>query len=266
VERVRAVAAAARLASSRSLNPSRCPIAVSIRGERRLHWIEQALEPIAPEIDHDSLRRLTSALAPRVGAEAFVVLRDLSAGSPEEADDILGWAARARQRGTNRRPTLKATRHEAVDVRVVPSSRVGLRVRRTWRLRERRARSHTERAPADRLVGLVALSRCQELVPVLCDRDRAGNVRLDHLHDPGLVGCDAVPVEEPLEIGEQEAVFGGEFRDAAVKGIQAPSQLDRREPRKTELAPSQVVIAVARVITVLTTTRAPSDSIRCAIW
>jgi hypothetical protein len=58
----------------------------SIRGERRLRWIEQALEPIAAEIDADSLRRLTSALALCVGAEAFVVLHDLCGLEPEEAE------------------------------------------------------------------------------------------------------------------------------------------------------------------------------------
>jgi hypothetical protein len=63
-------------------------------------------------------------------------------------------------------------------------------------------------------VGLVTLSRCQELVAVLCDRGRAGEVRLDQLDKQGVVGCDAVPVEGPLEIGEQEVMFGGEFRDA----------------------------------------------------
>src|SRR5262245_4169445 len=71
------------------------PSVASIRGERRLQWIEQALEPIAAEIDQDSLRRLTSALALCVGAEAFVVLRDLRGLEPEEADDTLRWTARA---------------------------------------------------------------------------------------------------------------------------------------------------------------------------
>ena len=48
----------------------------------------------------DSLRRLTSALALCVGAEAFVILRDLCGLTPEEADDTspLG-GARAPQRG-----------------------------------------------------------------------------------------------------------------------------------------------------------------------
>ena len=58
---------------------------------------------------------------------------------------------------------------------------------------------------------------------MLGDRGRAGEVGLDHLDEPRLVGCDAVPVEEPLEIGEQEAALAGQPRDAAVDCVQAPS-------------------------------------------
>lgn len=71
------------------------PTVASIRGERRLKWIEQALEPIAEEVDEDSRRRLTCALALCVGAEAFLVLRDLCGLQTEEADATLRWVARA---------------------------------------------------------------------------------------------------------------------------------------------------------------------------
>jgi AcrR family transcriptional regulator len=70
------------------------PSVASIRGERRLRWIEQALEPIAADIDANSFRRLTSALALCVGAEAFVVLRDLCGLEQDEADKTLRWTAR----------------------------------------------------------------------------------------------------------------------------------------------------------------------------
>ena len=59
-------------------------------------------------------------------------------------------------------------------------------------------------------------SRRQQLVPVLGDRGRTGEIRLDHVHEPRLLRCDAVPVEEPFEIGEQEAMVARELRDAAV--------------------------------------------------
>jgi hypothetical protein len=59
-------------------------------------------------------------------------------------------------------------------------------------------------------------------VPVLGGRGRAGAVRLDHLDIPGLVRGEAVAVEEPLEISEEEAVLIGELRDAGVE-CEAPS-------------------------------------------
>jgi AcrR family transcriptional regulator len=76
-------------------SPSAQPRVASIRGERRLHWIEQALEPIAGELDQGSRRRLANALALCVGAEAFVVLHDLCGLEPAEAEETLRWAALA---------------------------------------------------------------------------------------------------------------------------------------------------------------------------
>jgi len=54
---------------------------------------------------------------------------------------------------------------------------------------------------------------------VLGDGGRAGEVRLDHLDEPRLARGDAVPVEESLEIGEEEAIFAGQLADAAVDGV-----------------------------------------------
>ena len=71
------------------------PTVATIRGERRLDWIEQALSPIAGELDAKSQRRLTSAVALCVGAEALVVLRDLCGLTPQEAKKTLLWAAQA---------------------------------------------------------------------------------------------------------------------------------------------------------------------------
>jgi hypothetical protein len=85
---------------------------------------------------------------------------------------------------------------------------------------------------------------------VLCDRAsaRAGEVRLDHLDVPAVVRREAVPVEEPLHVSEQEAVVGSEFLDARVNDVQALSQLGDGERRQTELAPPHLVIAVAWVV------------------
>jgi hypothetical protein len=58
---------------------------------------------------------------------------------------------------------------------------------------------------------------------VLRDGSGTGEVRLDHVDEPRLVRSDAMPVEEPLEIGEQKAVFAGQLLDAAIDCVQAPS-------------------------------------------
>jgi AcrR family transcriptional regulator len=71
------------------------PTVAAIRGERRLKWIEQALEPIAGELDNRTRRMLVSALTLCVGAEAFVVLRDLCGLGPAEAKETLRWGALA---------------------------------------------------------------------------------------------------------------------------------------------------------------------------
>lgn len=74
---------------------SDAPTVATIRGERRFSWIERALEPIAAELDERTRRLLVNALTLCVGAEAFVVLRDLCGLEPAEADETLRWAALA---------------------------------------------------------------------------------------------------------------------------------------------------------------------------
>ena len=71
----------------------------------------------------------------------------------------------------------------------------------------------------------------QEVVPMLRDRGRTSEVRLDHPDEPRLARREAVPVEKPLEIGEQEAVYACEPRDARVDGVQAPPEHERRQRR-----------------------------------
>ena len=75
--------------------PSDQPTVAGIRGERRLNWIEQAVEPIAAELDEGTRRRLVNALTLCVGAEGFVVLHDLCGLGPIEAEETLRWAALA---------------------------------------------------------------------------------------------------------------------------------------------------------------------------
>lgn len=71
------------------------PTVATIRGQRRLQWIEQTLSPIAEALDTESQRRLSSAVALCLGAEAHVVLRDLCGLAAQEAKQTLLWAAQA---------------------------------------------------------------------------------------------------------------------------------------------------------------------------
>jgi AcrR family transcriptional regulator len=71
------------------------PTVAGIRGERRLQWIEQALEPMREDLDEQAFRRLASALTLCMGAEAFVVLKDLCGLDDDEVEQTLRWAAQA---------------------------------------------------------------------------------------------------------------------------------------------------------------------------
>jgi AcrR family transcriptional regulator len=69
--------------------------AARIRGERRMLWIEHALDPLRQELDDRSFRRLAYALALCVGTEAFVVLHDLCGLDDGEVEETMRWAAGA---------------------------------------------------------------------------------------------------------------------------------------------------------------------------
>ena len=75
--------------------PSSEATVASIRGERRIQWIEHALEPVRSELGEGSFRRLASALALCMGAEAFVVLQDLCGLEDQEVEETMRWAALA---------------------------------------------------------------------------------------------------------------------------------------------------------------------------
>jgi hypothetical protein len=55
-------------------------------------------------------------------------------------------------------------------------------------------------------------------------------------------------VEEPLEIGEQEATLAGWLADAAVEWISGAVVARSPPARQAQLAPSPVVVAGARVV------------------
>jgi AcrR family transcriptional regulator len=70
------------------------PLIAAVRGERRVGWIEDALAPLRTTLPDESFRRLASALALCVGAEAYFVLRDLCGLPDREARETLEWTAR----------------------------------------------------------------------------------------------------------------------------------------------------------------------------
>jgi AcrR family transcriptional regulator len=82
--------------------PSRDATPATIRGERRMRWIEHALEPVRGDLDEGLFHRLASALALCMGAEAFLVLHDLCGLEPLEAEKTMRWAALALLAGAMR--------------------------------------------------------------------------------------------------------------------------------------------------------------------
>lgn len=66
-----------------------------VRGDRRLQWISQALEPVAEGLDLATRKRLSDALALTFGTEALVTVRDVCGLETDEALDVMAWAAAA---------------------------------------------------------------------------------------------------------------------------------------------------------------------------
>lgn len=65
------------------------------RGYRRVEWIERALEPLRDTLPPERFERLVSALTLLIGWESMIVLEDIRALSPREAEEVCAWAARA---------------------------------------------------------------------------------------------------------------------------------------------------------------------------
>lgn len=65
------------------------------RPARRLRYIDTAIEPIADQLGEDGAFQLRHALAAVIGTEAFVALVDVCRIEPDQARDVLGWAAEA---------------------------------------------------------------------------------------------------------------------------------------------------------------------------
>jgi AcrR family transcriptional regulator len=64
------------------------------RGYRRVEWIERALEPLRDTLPPERFERLVSALALVIGWESMIVLEDIRALTPAQAEEVCVWAAR----------------------------------------------------------------------------------------------------------------------------------------------------------------------------
>lgn len=63
------------------------------RGLRRVHWIEEAVEPLRAQLEPAAWKRLVSALAVCVGTEAVLVLRDILCLTPAQVIRTSQWMA-----------------------------------------------------------------------------------------------------------------------------------------------------------------------------
>lgn len=65
------------------------------RGQRRLDWIQSALETVRPRLPKRVYERLVSALTLTLGVEALVILHDIRGLDPKHSIEVCQWAAAA---------------------------------------------------------------------------------------------------------------------------------------------------------------------------
>jgi AcrR family transcriptional regulator len=70
-----------------------------VRQTRRFGWIDHALAPLEAWVPPERLRQLRFALALVMGAEALIVTRDVCRLQPDEATEVMRWAAATLIRG-----------------------------------------------------------------------------------------------------------------------------------------------------------------------
>jgi hypothetical protein len=66
----------------------------TIRQGRRMLWLDQVLEPVR-DLPEDQINRLKRALALTIGADSFVILKDVCRLTDDDAFALLRWAATA---------------------------------------------------------------------------------------------------------------------------------------------------------------------------
>jgi AcrR family transcriptional regulator len=73
-----------------------------LRKGRVIGWLEEALEPLADELGHDTVRQLAIAIRSAIGIESFVWLTDVAGLTAGEAVETMRWSARAMLESTER--------------------------------------------------------------------------------------------------------------------------------------------------------------------
>lgn len=68
---------------------------VPIRGVTRVHMAQRALEPVRDKLSPAQFERLTNAVVLVFGLEAMITTRDACGLSPDDATDLMSWAAQA---------------------------------------------------------------------------------------------------------------------------------------------------------------------------
>jgi AcrR family transcriptional regulator len=65
------------------------------RGQRRVEWIERAVEPLRDRVSDEQYDRLVSSLCVVLGWEAMIVLQDIRGHDRQRGREVNAWAAQA---------------------------------------------------------------------------------------------------------------------------------------------------------------------------
>ncbi|MDQ3962657.1 MAG: TetR/AcrR family transcriptional regulator [Actinomycetota bacterium] len=65
------------------------------RGQRRVDWIQRAVEPLRERLSDEQHDRLVSSLSIVLGWEAMIVLQDIRGYAPKREREVAAWAAQS---------------------------------------------------------------------------------------------------------------------------------------------------------------------------
>ena len=65
------------------------------RGQRRVDWIERAVEPLRERLTGEQYDRLVSSLSILLGWEAMIILQDIRGHTPEREREVAAWTAQS---------------------------------------------------------------------------------------------------------------------------------------------------------------------------